>query len=486
MCRYLLMPLLLVLASDLCARPVRAGDMSPVAYQVDAKLPDALQELSPAAIELHGWLGHRVALNEKNRLAQVDLEPLLAGYRHKPGTHPWIGEHIGKWMHAATLAWAYTGDESLRKKLDYAAEELIKSQEADGYLGTYTPDKRFGLYPEADWDVWSHKYCLMGLLTYYRFTGNTAALDACRKVGDLLIKTFGPGPGQKSIIDAGTHVGMAATSVLEPMVLLYRHTGDQRYLEFARYLVQAWNEPAGPKIIATLLEKKQVNLTANAKAYEMLSNLVGLCELARASGDRELLQPVLLAWEDIVAHRLYLTGSASQGEHFREDHYLPNHAGRAPGRDMCHDDLDSIEFAVVAVDRQVLFWSGAGTDFLQSSRGRPATGWSGVVLLHGSGRHQALWSRHQLLRVQRPARHGPRAAAGILQEVSRQRTGGCPGRQLDRAIGGHFAARRLPGPGGTADGLPAHRRHGVPVPHGSSGAVWPADSRARVGRSLWS
>ncbi len=326
MYRYLLMPLLLVLASDLCARPVRAGDVSPVAYQVDAKLADALQELSPAAIQLRGWLGHRVALNEKNRLAQVDLEPLLAGYRQKPGTHPWIGEHIGKWMHAATLAWAYTGDESLRKKLDYAAEELIKSQEADGYLGTYTPDKRFGLYPEADWDVWSHKYCLMGLLTYYRFTGNTAALDACRKVGDLLIKTFGPGPGKKSIIDAGTHVGMAATSVLEPIVLLYRHTGDQRYLEFARYLVQAWNEPAGPKITATLLEKKQVNLTANAKAYEMLSNLVGLCELARASGDRELLQPVLLAWEDIVAHRLYLTGSASQGEHFREDHYLPNHA----------------------------------------------------------------------------------------------------------------------------------------------------------------
>ncbi len=122
-------------------------------------------------------------------------------------------------MHAATLAWAYTGDDSLRKKLDYAAEELTKAQEADGYLGTYTPDKRFGLYPEADWDVWSHKYCLMGLLTYHRFTGNAAALDACRKVGDLLIRTFGPGPGQKSIIDAGTHVGMAATSVLEPLVL---------------------------------------------------------------------------------------------------------------------------------------------------------------------------------------------------------------------------------------------------------------------------
>ena len=56
----------------------------------------------------------------------------------------------------------------------------------------------------------------------------------------------------------------------------------------------------------------------------MLSNLVGLCELARATGDRQLLEPVLIAWEDIVANRLYLTGSASQGEHFRDDHDLPN------------------------------------------------------------------------------------------------------------------------------------------------------------------
>ncbi|MHB0956637.1 MAG: glycoside hydrolase family 127 protein [Pirellulaceae bacterium] len=324
MYRSLLLPLLLVLPWNQWPGTGRAAEPVPGAYQVEAKIPDVLHELSPADVQLRGWLGQRVAANEANRLAQVDLEPLLAGYRQKPGTHPWIGEHIGKWMHAATLAWVYTRHEALRKKLDYAAEALIKAQEDDGYLGTYTPDKRFGLYPQADWDVWSHKYCLMGLLTYYRFTGHLPALDACRKIGDLLIQTFGTGPGKKSIIDAGTHVGMAATSVLEPVVLLYRHTGDQRYLEFAQYLVQAWNEPNGPRIIATLLEKRQVHVTANAKAYEMLSNLVGLCELARASGNRELLESVRIAWQDIVAHRLYLTGSASQHERFGDDHYLPN------------------------------------------------------------------------------------------------------------------------------------------------------------------
>ncbi len=36
------------------------------------------------------------------------------------------------------------------------------------------------------------------------------------------------------------------------------------------------------------------------------------------------LDPVIHAWEDVVANRLYLTGSASAGEHFHEAHVLPN------------------------------------------------------------------------------------------------------------------------------------------------------------------
>ena len=52
------------------------------------------------------------------------------------------------------------------------AAELIGTQEPDGYLGTYAPEQRFGLYKGADWDVWSHKYNLLGLLTYYQYTGN--------------------------------------------------------------------------------------------------------------------------------------------------------------------------------------------------------------------------------------------------------------------------------------------------------------------------
>jgi DUF1680 family protein len=56
----------------------------------------------------------------------------------------------------------------------------------------------------------------------------------------------------------------------------------------------------------------------------MLSNLVGLCELARVTGDVRLLTAVTNAWTDIVQNRLYLTGSSSNYEKFGADHELPN------------------------------------------------------------------------------------------------------------------------------------------------------------------
>jgi len=263
-------------------------------------------------------LGARMAVNLEGRLLHVDEARLLKGFEQPPGEQDWIGEHIGKYLDAACNTWRYTHDARLKEQMDRMARRLIATQQPDGYLGTYVAAKRW-----TSWDVWVHKYDLIGLLNYHETTGDEAALRAARRVGDLLAATFGTGAGQRDLIAASTHVGMAASSVLEPMVTLYRVTGEPRYLAFCRYIVASWEQPNGPKILSSLRSTGSVFKTANAKAYEMMSDLIGVVELYKVTGDESLLGPVVTAWHDIRDKRLYLTGTTSSKEHFTDDFTLP-------------------------------------------------------------------------------------------------------------------------------------------------------------------
>ncbi|MDE3145582.1 MAG: glycoside hydrolase family 127 protein, partial [Bacteroidota bacterium] len=198
--------------------------------------------------QLNGYLGTRLNQNLKERLLKVDEAGIINGYLQRPGNHPWIGEHVGKYLEAACNVWKNTHDERIKKQMDRMMFELIHSQLDDGYLGTYVPSEYW-----TSWDVWSHKYNLYGLLAYYTTTGYQPALEACKRMGDLLCRTFGNDPGQRDIILAGEHMGMAATSVLDPMVELYKYTGEKKYLDFCYYILDAWEYTNGPKIISTLL-----------------------------------------------------------------------------------------------------------------------------------------------------------------------------------------------------------------------------------------
>jgi DUF1680 family protein len=307
----------LLLSSLFCLLPILMGQTLKTPVVAD-KVVDRFIPAPYTAQHIEGILGERMKVNLEGRLLNVDEKEILDGFRHRPGKQAWAGEHAGKFLDAAANAWLYSHDDRLKTLMDRVARELIATQLPDGYLGTYTDQNRW-----TSWDVWVHKYDLLGLLNYYRVTGNEPALDSAKRVGDLLCRTFGTGPEQRDIIRSGTHMGMAATSVLEPMVYLYRLTGDAKYLAFCEYLVRAWSQSNGPKIIESLKETGSVFHTANAKAYEMMSNLVGLAELYRATANPLYLATTQAAWKDIATHHLYVSGTTSSAEHFTDDFVLP-------------------------------------------------------------------------------------------------------------------------------------------------------------------
>jgi DUF1680 family protein len=285
---------------------------------VKLTVPDKAGPFGLENISLGGYLNDRLNANLTQRLLNIDETGILECYYNRPGKQTWVGEYAGKYLHAASRVWRSTKNDQLKVQMDRIADILIACQNEDGYLGTYLPSDYW-----TEWDAWAHKYNMLGLLSYYSVTGYKPALETSVKIGDLLCRTFGENKGQRSIIDLSPHNGMASTSVLEPMTYLYRFTGDKKYLDFCKYIIKAYEYKNGPKIISTLTTLGKVDKTADAKAYEMMSNLTGIVKLYELTGDAILLKAAENAWNDISAHKLYITGTASEEEVFQDDFVLP-------------------------------------------------------------------------------------------------------------------------------------------------------------------
>lgn len=303
-----MLPLILLLALPLLG-----------AAQTAATIDLVRDRFEPARFEdqrIEGFLGERMRVNLERRLLNIEEQTLLEGFQSRPGKHPWIGEHIGKYLHAAANTWRLTKSEALRAQMTRMALALIAAQKDDGYLGTYTDDQRW-----TSWDVWVHKYNLIGLLAYHGISGDQRALDAASKIGLLLHREFVT--KGRDVVASSTHAGMAASSVLEPLCQLYRLTGDYRHLDAALAMVKSWEQPNGPKLLSAMLSHGEVHRTGNAKAYEMMSDLVGLLELYRITGTPDYLNAARRAAHDIADKRRFLTGTTSNHEHFQEDHHFP-------------------------------------------------------------------------------------------------------------------------------------------------------------------
>ncbi len=277
---------------------------------VPNQIPD---QYTPACYQnITGLLGYRLNVNLEKRLLKIDSATLLSGFRKRPGAQTWIGEHVGKFLFSASKTYAYSHDPEIKHLMDDMVRKYIACQMPDGYLGTYLYKDRW-----TEWDVWAHKYAIIGLLNYYSVTGYRPALETAERAADLICRTFGDEPGKRDLMLAGEHNGLAPGSILEPMVDLYRYTGNQKYLGFCRYILRAYEQPDGPKIISQLEKYGDVTKVGDAKAYEMLSCFLGILKYYKLTGEVKYLSLLQTAWADITLHRLYITGTSSDHEIFK-------------------------------------------------------------------------------------------------------------------------------------------------------------------------
>ncbi|CCG99552.1 hypothetical protein FAES_1542 [Fibrella aestuarina BUZ 2] len=279
--------------------------------------PAVADQLQPAqSARLTGFVGDRLDASYQHRILAQNVDRLVAPFRDRTETRCWQSEFWGKWFTSAVLAYRYRPEPQLKNVLDKAVADLLATQTPDGYIGNYADTSHL-----QQWDIWGRKYCLLGLLAYYDLTNDKRSLNAASKVTDHLINELSA--RKALLVKQGNHRGMAATSVLEPVCLLYSRTADKRYLAFAETIVQQWESPEGPQLIAKAdvdvanrfpKPKNWFGWEQGQKAYEMMSCYEGLLELYRLTGKPAYKAAVEKTWQNIRDTEINLAGSGSSVE----------------------------------------------------------------------------------------------------------------------------------------------------------------------------
>jgi uncharacterized protein len=282
-----------------------------------------LNPLKEAQLRFAGCMGERLEANVRNWLlpAPSANPAMLEMFRDRDREPerdlvPWAGEFAGKYLTAAVLAMRLTDDPGVRAHLNPFVRDLIATQDPDGYLGPFSRSQR--LLGGGLWDVWGHYHCLLGLLFWHEETGDAEALAACRRAADLLCRTFLDG-GHR-VLEAGSEE--MNQSIVHGLCLLYRRTGEPRYLQLAREVERDWETPPSGDYVRAALAGKPFWQCPKPR-WESLHAIQGIAELYFLTGEARYLEAFERIWWSIAEGDRHNTGGFSSGEAATGNPYDP-------------------------------------------------------------------------------------------------------------------------------------------------------------------
>lgn len=237
--------------------------------------------------EYSGVVEKTVEFIENNQIKDVELwKKCVEQFRiFSDGERgAWRGEYWGKMMRGACMIASYTQDDDLYRILEDSVNDLLAAQDELGRFSTYTVDTEF-----KGWDMWCRKYVLLGFQYFLDICRNDMLKDRiiaamCRHA-DYILGKVGIREGQIDILSTSKNWGAVnSSSILEPMVRLYRLTGEQRYLDFSSYIVNRGFCLDG-NMIKRALENVRIPCEyPSVKAYEIMSCFEGLIAYYEVTG----------------------------------------------------------------------------------------------------------------------------------------------------------------------------------------------------------
>jgi DUF1680 family protein len=256
--------------------------------------------------------------------------------------YPFDDSDVYKTIEAASYALAVRPDVELNKRLDAVIDRIASAQEPDGYLYTV---RTIGGPPPVDWlgrERWSRLYMSHELYdlghlyeaaaAHYQATGKTSLLNIALKSADLVAKEFGPGkrtnpPGHEEI-----EIGL---------VKLYRATGRTKYLDLAKFFIDArgkkegripYRGDNGEELLLYgqyAQDDKPFVAQTEAVGHAVRAGYLyaGAADVAALTGDKAYVAALDKIWNDVIASKIYITGgigAAGSWEGYGPAYRLPN------------------------------------------------------------------------------------------------------------------------------------------------------------------
>ena len=315
-----------------------------------ASVRSRLQSPRPADVEIRGgFWGRRVEVKRRasvphvyemcrttGRLAAMDVR--RPGGRRRP--HPFFDSDVAKWLEAAAYCLAANPDAKLKRRVDAVARLFARAQRPDGYLNTYftqvEPRRRWTNLRDRH-ELYCAGHLIEAAVAHADATGESTLLDVACRLADHIDATFGRSkragyPGHEEIELA--------------LVRLYRATAERRYLDLARYFVDArgrrpyffdaeakarGDDPADDHhrtyeyCQAHLPVREQRSVVGHAVRAMYLYS--AMADLAGETHDAALLAACRRLWDSLTRRRMYVTGGvgpAAANEGFTTDYDLPN------------------------------------------------------------------------------------------------------------------------------------------------------------------
>jgi hypothetical protein len=259
--------------------------------------------------------------------------------------HQFWDSDIAKWIEACSYSLEKRQDGELIVKIESVIDDMEAAQWEDGYLNSY-----FSVTdPTGRWtdlfrmhELYCAGHLIEAAVAYYKATGKDRFLKIMCRYADHIESVFGSEEGKLHGYPGHEEVELA-------LVKLYETTGEEKYLNLARYFITergrqplyyikeqeklTYGRPfynkgtVKPFAYVQAHEPLKEQQTIEGHSVRALYFLAGAADVADRTGDMELLNACERLYGNMTKKRMYITGGIGDTpdiERFSYDYNLPN------------------------------------------------------------------------------------------------------------------------------------------------------------------